>query len=200
MKRRRNRQLALQRFQLGILGTLVTATAVTGLLLTTRTVGRVTAWAVSSAPLLNPSLDDALRNNTGRFQAGALGTGAVLLLVGAVWLRGQIPPVRHQQSRDLPNTSGEVDGRNVVDGPALARALAEDLEGHPAVQRAVAEVRPNDGLLRLQVSAADTLGLSELQSTVIAPAIERASTVGGFDVPLSTEIDVRFIEPERSIA
>ena len=200
MKRRRNRQLAFQRLNLGILGTVVTAAAVTGLLISSGAVPRITDWVDGSEPLLNSSIDDGLATNAVWFQVGALIVGLLLILLGATWLRRQIPPTRHQQSHDFPNTSDHVDGRNVVSGRALARALATDLERHPAVERAVVEVRSDDDLVRLQISSADTLALSELHGSVIAPAVDRASKVGEFAETLTTQTDVRFIERERSIA
>lgn len=200
MKRRRNRQLAVQRVILAIIGAVVTATAVAGLLITSGTVDRLTDWVDGSGPLLNGSVDRSLESHSVWFQAGALAVGVVLVVLGAVWLRRQIPPLRHQQSHDVPNSSDKIAGTNTVDGSALARALAADLERHPSIDRAVVEVRSDDNLVRLQVSAADTLALSELRSSVIGPAIERARTVGEFDQALTTQTDVRFVEPERSIA
>jgi hypothetical protein len=200
MKRRRNRQLALQRVNLGILGTLITAAAVVGLLITSGTVRRLTDWVDGSAPLLNDAIDNSLESDAVWFQIGALAIGVLLVALGAMWLRRQIPPLRHQQSHDLPNTSDETPGTNIVDGAALAGALAADLERHPAIDRAVVEVRSDDNLVRLQIAAADTLPLAELHSSVITPAVQRASTVGEFDQQLTTQTDVRFIEPERSIA
>lgn len=200
MKRRRNRQLAAQRFALGVLGAIITAVAVVGLMITSGTVDRLTTWIQGSEPLLNASLDGTLESNTVWFQVSALAVGAFMVLLGVLWLKRQIPPMRHQQSHHFPNTSDRIDGTNTVGGSALASALADDLEQHPAIKRAVVEVRSDDDLVRLQISSDDTFALSELRDSVIAPAVERVSTVGEFGHALTAETDVRFVETERAVA
>jgi ABC-type antimicrobial peptide transport system permease subunit len=199
MKRRRNRQLAQQRAILAILGITVGAGAVAGLLIAFGVLDQLTPWADGSAPLLNDGLDTSLESNAVRFQVAGLAVGVLLVVFGTSWLRHQIPPIRHQQDHEVPNAS-EIAGTNTIDGSALAGAIADDLERHPAVERAVVELRADSALVRLQISAADDLPLSELRSSVIAPALERASAVGAFDSELTAETDVRFIEAERIIA
>jgi hypothetical protein len=183
-----------------MLGALSTGVAVTGLLVSFGAFDRLTDWVDGSGPVLNQAADRSLGSNAVLFQFAALTFGVLLVLAGATWLRRQVPPIRRHQSQTFANTSDDVDGTNTVDGGALATALAADLERHPAIERATVEVSADDGVVRLQISVADTLSLSDLQTSVITPAVQLASIVGEFEPPLSCQTDVRFVEPERSIA
>jgi hypothetical protein len=200
VKRLRNRQLTRNRVLLLIVGAILVGVGIAGLLLTSDTVDRITDWADRRQPLLNADLDDAIADNELAFQLAALAFAIVCILLGLWWLRSQIPPMRHHQDNVLTNQVGEVEGRNIIGGRALASAMADDLEHHPAVEQARVELRPEDQLIRIRVSAADAFPIDELARTVIAPATERAVRVGELPGDLEVLTDVRLVPESRRIA
>lgn len=206
MKRRRNRHLSRQRAALALLAVVLIALGVLGLLLSTGTIEALTNWAVSDETLVNANVDDTVSSDQFAYQVGAFAAGVVLFALGGIWLRSQIPARRHHQDQEFANDvpsdveDERVAGLNTVRGGALAGALEEDLEQHPGVDRAIAEFRSEEGLIRLRLTTSDSLGLSELRSEIIGPAVERASTVGEFPDTPRVETDVRFTEQSRTVA
>ena len=170
MKRLRNRQLIRSRVLLFVVGVTLTAVGIVGLLLTADRVTQVTTWFDRRAPLLNSNLDQSLADHRLAYQLAALAVAVVCIVVGSWWLRSQIPPIRHHQDNEFPNNAADVAGRNVVAGGALAAAMEADLERHPEIDRARVELRPDDKLIRIRVSTADTLPVPELAHAVIDPA------------------------------
>ena len=61
------------------------------------------------------------------------------------------------------------------------------------------ELRPEDELIRISVSAADALPVGELARTVIDPATERAVRVGELPGELEVLTDVRLIPESRQL-
>jgi hypothetical protein len=200
VKRLRNRQLTRNRVLLFIVGAILVGVGIAGLLLTGDAVTRITDWADRTQPLLNADLDDAIADNELAFQLAALAIAIVCIGLGLWWLRSQIPPMRHHQDNVLTNRAGEVEGRNIVGGRALASAMEDDLEHHPAVDQARVELRPEDQLIRIRVSAADAFPVDELARTVIGPATERAVRVGELPGDLEVLTDVRLVPESRRIA
>lgn len=199
MKRQRSRQLSHHRVALAGLGLVLATVGTLGALLSFGSIDSVTDWLVGSGPLLNESLDDALRRDTVLFQASTLGVGVILVLVGVVWLVRLVPPRRHHQDHELGN-SATVRGRNVVRGGALAGAMEGDIEGHSAVDRAVAELLSSERLIRLSITASDSMPLDRLNAEVVAPAVERAVAVSELEETPEVLTDVRFVERRRTVA
>ena len=171
-----------------------------GLLLTSDTVTRITDWADRREPLLNAELDQSIADNQLAYQLAALAFALICIVVGLLWLRSQIPPMRRQQDNVFANQTAEVEGRNIVAGRALASAMEDDLEHHAAVDQARVELRPEDQLIRISVSAADAMPVGELARTVIDPAAERAVRVGELPGELEVLTDVRLVPESRQIA
>lgn len=199
MKRRRNDQLGLQRFALGLFGLVLIAGGVAALLLSQDVVEQISPWAVADEPLLNDELDAAISQDALWFRVGALAVGAVLVLIGGGWLRSQIPPRRVHQDQELAASSGVVPGSNTVRGGALADALESDLARHPTVERAVAEVRAEEGIVRLRLQVHDSLSVDELATEIVEPGVQRSARVAGTDVP-QVLTDVRLVEATRMVA
>jgi hypothetical protein len=200
VKRLRNRQLTRNRVLLFIVGTILVGAGIVGLLLTSDTVDSISSWADRQEPLLNPDLDQRIADNQLAFQLAALAFAIICIVLGLWWLRSQIPPMRHHQNNVFPNHAGEVEGRNIVGGRALASAMEDDIEHHPAVDHARVELRPEDQLVRVRVTAADAFPVDELARTVIGPATERAVRVGELPGDLEVLTDVRLVAESRHIA
>jgi hypothetical protein len=198
VKRQRSRQLSRHRVALAVVGLILVAAGTLGALLAYGAIDRVTDWFVESEPLLNESLDDALRSDTVLFQASALAAGVILVLIGLVWLVGLIPPRRRHQDHEFAN-SATVRGRNIVRGGALAGAIEDDIERHSDVDRAVAEFLPDEQLIRLSISASDSMPLDRLNAEVVAPAVDRAVTVSELGEEPEVLTDVRFVEQRRTV-
>lgn len=199
MKRQRSRQLSRHRVALAVLGLVLVAAGTLGALLSFEAIDRVSEWFVASEPLLNESLDDALRTDTVLFQASALAAGVILVLVGLVWLVRLVPPRRVHQDQELAgSTSGR--GRTILRGGALAGAIEGEIEGHSTVDRAVAEFLSEERRIRLSITASDAMPLDQLNDEVVTPAVERAVTVGELAEPPEVLTDVRFVEPRRTVA
>ena len=199
MKRRRNHQLGVQRFALGLLGLVLLAGGGAALLLTQEVVAQIGPWAQADEPLLVVELDQAIDADRIWYQLGAFGAGLALALVGLAWLRSQVPPRRIHQDQDLAPSSGDVEGSNSVRGGALAEALEADLARHPMVEKAVAEVRAEEGIVRLRLDVDDRLPAEELAAEVVDPAVGRSVTIVGTEAP-QVLTDVRLVEATRAVA
>lgn len=200
MKRRRNRQLHRQRVALGVMGAILFAVGVAGLLVAFEVVEQLTTWAVADDSVINEDLTDAVIGAPTAVAAGATAVGVLLTLIGLVWLRTQLPPRRHHEDVRVDDDTGGVEGLNIVDGGALAAALEDDLERHPDVLSATAEMRSDDGLVRLRLVAADQASAAALRTEVIDPAIDRAVRVAQLDRSPRVQVDLRLEERPRVVA
>lgn len=200
MKRRRNRQLRHQRVALVVLGLVLLAVGTAMLVLAEGLVDRLTDWAVADQAVLNEELVGTVRDNPRVGSAAALGAGALLVVIGVLWLRSQVPPQRRHGDVVVDDDTGETAGRNVVDGGALAAALEGDLERHPDVLSATAEMQPGRDLVRLRLVTADRAGTEELCSHVIRPAVDRLALVAELPRSPQLEVDLRPEEGARHVA
>ncbi len=130
------------------------------------------------------------------YQLVALVFALVCIAVGLLWLRSQLPRLRHNQDNVFANHAGQVEGRNVIAGGALASAIEDDLEHHPAVEQRASSSDRRITLIRVSVSAADALPVGELRATVIEPATARAIRVGELPDDIEVLTDVRLV-PEH---
>jgi hypothetical protein len=200
VKRLRNRQLTRNRVLCFVVGAILLTVGVLGLLLTGDSVTRITEWADRREPLLNGQLDQSIADHQLAFQLGALAVALICIVGGALWLRSQIPPLRRQQDNVFANHTDGIEGQNIIAGRALASAMKEELEEHPDVEHARVELRPEEELIRIRISAADSLPAGELARTVIDPATERAIRVGELPGELEVLTDVRLVGESRQIA
>jgi hypothetical protein len=200
VKRIRNRQLRTSRILLIITGSLLVALGVLGLLLATKTIDQISNPVDAQRALLNDDGRRLLSDHQLAFQIGALVVALVLIVTGVVWLRNQIPPIRHQEDNDFDNPDPENPGRNIVRGGALAHALEAHLETSEPVQRARAEFRTNDDLIRLRLDVDETVPLEEILNGIVNPAIERITAVAELEHRPSVETDVRPVAASRRIA
>jgi hypothetical protein len=125
------------------------------------------------------------------FQFLALGIGVLLIVVGLAWLKNQIPPHRRHEAHRVETQGSEVAGRNTVAGGALAHALENDLARSPQLERARAEVRGDEGMVRLRLDVDDDSSADEIVRTVVEPAVDRITTVAELPARPSVQIDLR---------
>ncbi|MFN7149896.1 MAG: hypothetical protein ACK4V6_10495 [Microthrixaceae bacterium] len=200
MKRRRNRQLHRQRVALGVTGAIVLAVGVAGLFVAFDVVEQLTTWAVADQPVLNEELTDATAGTPTVVAAAATAVGVLLVLLGLLWLRTQLLPRRRHEDVRLDDDTDGAAGINIVAGGALASALEDDLERHPDVLSATAEMRPDDELVRLRLVTAEQASADTLLTDVIGPAIERAVRVAQLEATPRVEVDLRLEERGRVVA
>jgi hypothetical protein len=191
MKRIRNRQLAISRTFLIVVGAVLLAGAVIAGLLATGTVDHLGNALDSDTALLNADGLRLLYVHPRAFQFAVLGIGVLLIVVGIVWLKNQIPPHRRQEDHSVETQESEVAGRNTVAGGALAHALENDLARSPYVERARAEFRGEEGVVRLRLDIDDDSSADEIVHTVVAPAVDRVTTVAELPGRPSVQIDLR---------
>jgi hypothetical protein len=199
VKRRRNRQLHRQRVALGVTGAILLAVGVAGLLVAFDVVDQLSTWAVADQPVLNDELADAASDAPTAVAAATTAAGVVLVVIGLAWLRSQIPPRRHHEDVRFDDDTGGATGVNLVDGGALAAALEDDLERHPNVLSATAEMRPHDDLVRLRLVASEHASTAELRTDVIGPAIDRSARVAQLHRTPRVEVDLRLHERSRVV-
>jgi hypothetical protein len=195
MKRIRNRQLAISRTFLIVVGAVLLAGAVIAGLLATEIVDRLGNALDAQTALLNADGLRLLYVHRLAFQFLALGIGVVLIVVGLVWLKNQIPPHRRQEDHSVETQVSDVAGRNTVAGGALAHALENDLARSPQVERARAELRGEEGIVRLRLDIDDGSSADEVLGAVVEPAIDRVATVAELPTRPDVQIDLR---PVRS--
>jgi len=191
MKRIRNRQLTVSRVFLIVVGAVLLAGAVIAGLLATGATDHLGNALDADTALLNADGLRLLYVHRLAFQFLALGIGLLLIVVGLIWLRNQIPPHRHQEDHSVETQSSDLAGRNTVAGGALARALENDLARHPQVERARAEFRGEEGVVRLRLDIDDDSSADEVVRTVVEPAIDRVTTVAELPARPNVQIDMR---------
>jgi hypothetical protein len=191
VKRIRNRQLRTSRTLLVITGSLLVALGALGLLLATEAIDQIGNPVDAQRALLNDNGRRLLSDHQLAFQIGALVVALVLIATGIVWLKNQIPPIRHQEDNEFDNPDPEHPGRNAVRGGALAHALEAHLETSEPVQRARAEFRTDDDLIRLRLDVDETVPLDEILNGIVNPAIDRITAVAELEQRPSVETDLR---------
>ena len=150
--------------------------------------------------MLNEQLVDAVADAPTIAAASATGFGLFLVVIGVLWLRSQVPRRRRHEDVRAEGASVGVAGMNIVDGGALAAALEDDLERHPDVLSAVAEMRPEHHVVRLRLDTAEHVHTAELRAEVIDPAIDRAVRVAQMETRPEVEVDLRLEERDRIVA
>jgi hypothetical protein len=201
MKRLRNRQLRLSRVLLVVVGLILLAASVAGLLLAT---GKVDQWSDAldaGRPLLNAHGDRFLADHRSLLQGIGVALALLAIVVGIWWLRHQIPPVRHQHDNEFANTDADHAGSNVVQGGALAHAFEADLERARSVTRARAEFHPDEQRIRLRLDVDDDASIRDVLDSVVAPAVDRVTTVGELGARPTVDTDIRLVSgPSRHVA
>jgi hypothetical protein len=191
MKRVRNRQLAISRTFLIVVGAVLVAGAVIAGLLATELVDRLGNALDADTALLNADGLRLLYVHRLAFQFLALGVGLLLIVAGIAWLRNQLPPHRRQEDHSVETQLADVAGRNTVAGGALAHALENDLARTPQVERARAEFRGEEGIVRLRLDIDDHSSAEEIVGSIVEPAIDRVATVAELPGRPNVEIDLR---------
>lgn len=199
MKRLRNRQLGASRAILTVIGLVVLALSVLGLLLATGAVDRLTRYAVADQPVLDPALRRLLADHTLAAQLIGAAAALVLIAIGLAWLRLQVPPIRRQEDVHPANADPVHPGHNVLRGRALAQALEDDLETDQRIRRAQAELRHDGELVRLRLDVADDSTSGGVLDEVVSPAIDRLATVAGLPARPEVQIDLRPVEPAPAV-
>jgi hypothetical protein len=193
VKHRRDKQLRISRVVLTLIGTLLLTFAAIGTLLATKRISHTGALD-SHTPILNASGQQLFDNHQLAFQLGAVAVAVVLVTAGAMWVRNQIPPIAHQHDQPIANRNGELPGTNTVRGDALAHALAADLERPTFINRAQAEIRTDDNLIRLRLHVDDSAPLERIL-TSIEPAIDRVTHITHLEPRPHITTDLRLTQP-----
>jgi hypothetical protein len=191
MKRIRDRQLRTSRALLVVTGTILLVGAAIAGLLAAKLVDRIGRPLDARTVLLNAHGRQLLHEHQLGFQLGALVVGIVLIVVGASWLRQQVPPMRRHEDTPLEISDAEVDGRNMIAGDALAHALESDLERSPHIARARAELQTGSEVVRLRLDIDEDTPMHEIITTVVDPAVARVVTVAELSTPPRVETEVR---------
>lgn len=192
MKRLRNRQLRWSRVLLTGTGLVLVALAVVGLLLATDAVRSLGGGRVrSGGPLLTDTGLAWIDAHQRAVRIATFATGVVLLVLGQMLLRLQVPPIRRQHDQRLPNLVDDTaPGANRIRGRALADALESDLERSPLVRRARAEIHPDHDLVRLRLDVHERATTDQLSADVIGPAVARLSRVAQLDPGVTVRADI----------
>jgi hypothetical protein len=193
MKRIRDRQLRTSRCLLVVIGLALLTAAVIGALLAGKVIHGIGRPLNSRTALLNVSGMRLLRRHQLTFQLVAVLVALALIGLGITWLRRQIPPVRHHEDTPLDITDARVDGRNMIAGDALARALETDLEQSPYITRARAEVQTASEIVRLRLDVDEEMPVGRIIATVVEPAIARVATVAELVGRPRVETDIRLV-------
>ena len=178
------------RVALILLGTLLLAGAVLALLVATGAIDNLGSYVDGDEPLLNEQLDATLQDQQLAWQLGTAAVGLVLVLLGLMWLRHQLPARRRLHDTQL-TVGDETPGTTTVDGRALANAFESDVRRHPDVLDARADMLLDVGIVRVRLTAADDVDVERLVREAVHPAVTRLSTVAELATQPSAEIDVR---------
>jgi hypothetical protein len=178
------------RLALTLIGTLLTAGAVLALLVATGAIERLGPYVDGDDALFNSRLATALDDHQIWWQLGTVVVGVLLLILGLVWLRHQLPAGRQLRDTTL-DVHDDTPGDTVVDGRAFANAFEADVRRHPDVLDARADMLLDRNLVRLRLTAADDTELERLLGEAVRPAIARLATVAGLPTQPASETDVR---------
>jgi hypothetical protein len=178
------------RIALALIGALLTTAAVLALLVATGAIQSLGPYIDGDEPILNPRLDTAFDDHQLAWQLGAAAGGLLLVILGLVWLRHQLPTRRHLHDTTL-DVHDDTPGTTIVDGRAFANAFEADVSRHPDVLDARADMLLDHGVVRVRLTAADDVDLERLVTDAVQPAITRLTTVADLPAPPRPEIDVR---------
>jgi hypothetical protein len=178
------------RIALALLGALLLAGAVLVLLVATGAIDSLGSYVDGDESLLNAQLDATLQDHQLAWQLGTTAVGVLLLVLGLVWLRHQLPTRR--QLHDTPlAVADHTPGNTIVDGRALANAFEGDIRRHPDVLDARADMLLDQGIVRVRLTAADDVDVERLVRDAVHPAVTRLTTVADLATPPTPQIDLR---------
>jgi hypothetical protein len=186
------------RVALALLGALLLGGAVLALLVATGAIESLGSYVDRDGPLLNDQLDATLQDDELAWQLGTVAVGVVLVIFGLVWLRSQLPTRRHLHDSSIP-VADDPPGGTLVDGRALANAFEADVQRHPDVLDARADMLLDRGVVRVRLTAADDVDVERLVNDAVHPAVTRLATVADLADRPAPEIDLR-LRPRRGRA
>ena len=178
------------RVALVLLGALLLAGAVLALLLATGAIDSLGSYVNGDEPLLNEQLDATLQDDQLAWQLGTAAVGVVLVILGLVWLRHQMP-TRRQLHDTRVIVADDTPGNTIVAGRALANAFEADIARHPHVLDARADMLLDQGVVRVRLTAADDVDVERLVSDAVHPAVTRLTTVADLTTRPTPEVDLR---------
>ena len=182
------------RIALALLGALLLAGAVLALLVATGAIDSLGSYVDGDQPLLNDELDATLQDDTLGWQLGTAAVGMLLVFLGLIWLRRQLPARRHLHSTTL-TVADDTPGSTTVDGRALANAFEADVRRHPDVLDAHADMLLDQGVVRVRLTAGDDVDVEQLVSDAVHPAVTRLTTVAALPTPPTPQVDLRLRPP-----
>lgn len=155
MNRRHQHQRRISRTLLTITGIVLIAIAAAGALLAATKIRHLGDLDARTS-LLNGTGREFLNHHQLPLQLTGVAIGVGLILVGAIWLKNQIPPIPQQRDRHISHPDAEPDGSTTIRGDALANALTAHLESHPTIQNARCELRTDEDLILIRLDIPDT--------------------------------------------
>jgi hypothetical protein len=183
------------RVALALLGALLLTGAVLALLVATGAIESLGSYIDRDEPLLNEQLDTTLQDDQMAWQLGTVAVGLLLLILGLVWLRRQLPTRRQLHDNRLA-VADDTPGNTIVDGRALANAFEADVRRHPDVLDARADMLLDQGVVRVRLTAADDVDVQRLVSDAVHPAVTRLTTVADLTTRPTPQVDLR-LRPRR---
>lgn len=200
MKRLRSRQLRSSRVMLTVLGLVLIAIGVAGLVLSFDAIDRLADPLDADTAVWNDAGRALVEDNQRAWQLGVVGLGLLVVAIGLSWLARQIPPIRHHQDLELPEGDSGIAGTSTLAGAAVAEAFEQDLERSSCIERARVEFR-RDGPVRVRLDVVEDHPVDELLDELVTPAFDRLVRVGGIDPRPDLAIDLRLVAPPaRSVA
>ena len=178
------------RIALTLLGALLLAGAVVALLVATGAIDSLGPYVDGDQPLLNSDLDATLQDDQLAWQLGTAAVGVLLLILGLVWLRHQLPTRRQLHDTRL-TVADDTPGNTIVDGRALANAFEGDVRRHPDVLDATADMLLDQDIVRVRLTAADDVDVERLVHDAVHPAVTRLTTVAELATPPTPQVDLR---------
>jgi hypothetical protein len=178
------------RIALALLGAVLTTAGVVALLVATGAIGGLGSYVDGDEPVLNEDLDATLQDDELAWQIGTAAVGLLLLVLGLVWLRRQLPARRQLHDTRLAVTD-DIPGSTVVNGRALANAFEGDIGRHPDVLDARADMLLDQGIVRVRVTAADDVDVEHLVRDAVHPAITRLTNVAELATRPALHVDLR---------
>ncbi len=181
----------VDRVALALIGLGAVTVAVLILLLSTGAIHRLTRSVDTDRPLFNDRLARSLDDHRIWWQLGTVGVGLLLVVLGLLWLRRQLPSGRRLHDTTLTNLGDDIPGRTSIDGRALANGLEADLQRHPDVLDARADVLLDDGVVRVRLTTTDDVDIERLTTDAVRPAVARLAAVADAQPAPAAQIDVR---------